>query len=159
MDKDTTSPLINSIREQFLPLENANVVHQGRLSRLERLAVFITEKIGTMGFFFIIFTWTIFWLSWNLLAPSELRFDPFPAFVLWLFLSNLIQLHLMPLIMVGQNIQGRHSELRAELDYNTNKKAEKGIETILIHLEKQNTLILEILKRIESLEQNKSRKS
>ena len=88
-----------------------------------------------------------------MLAPENLRFDPYPAFVLWLFISNLIQIHLMPLLMVGQNLQGRHSELRAESDYQVNLKAEKEVEAILLHLEQQNELILEILKRIETLQQ------
>ena len=108
-----------------------------------------------MGFFFIIFTWTTLWLAWNIFAPVKSRFDPFPAFVLWLFISNLIQLHLMPLIMVGQNIQGRHSDLRSEHDYQTDTKAEKEIEAIIFHLEQQHTTMLEILKRIEGIEKQK----
>jgi uncharacterized membrane protein len=117
---------------------NVNEIHRQRLSSLDKLALFVTQRIGTMGFFFIIFTWTVLWLGWNLLAPANLRFDPGPAFVFWLFISNLIQLHLMPLLLIGQNLQGRHAELRADLDYETNKKAEKEIEEIM-----------EILKRIE----------
>jgi uncharacterized membrane protein len=78
-----------------------------------------------------------------------LRFDPFPAFVLWLFLSNVLQIFLMPLIMIGQNLQGRHSEIRAESDYEVNVKAEKEIETILMHLERQNDLMLNILHHLE----------
>jgi len=145
-------PTIQYLREHFGPPKNVNTVHKRQLSKMERLAVFVTEKIGTMGFFFIIFGWTFLWLSWNVLAPSHLKFDPYPAFVLWLFISNLIQIHLMPLIMVGQNIQGKHAELRSEHDFETDKKAEKEIETILMHLENQQKLMLQILERIEKLE-------
>jgi len=145
---------IEKINEQY-PIKNVNVIHRSRLSKLDKLAIFVTEKIGTMGFFFIIFTWTVIWLGWNIIAPKNLRFDPYPAFVLWLFISNLIQLHLMPLLMIGQNIQGKHAELRAEHDFETDKKSEKEIETILSHLENQQNLILEILKRIEKLEEKK----
>jgi uncharacterized membrane protein len=60
------------------------------LSNLDRIALWITQRIGTMGFFLVIVTWTSCWLSWNILAPINQRFDPFPAFVLWLFLSNMI---------------------------------------------------------------------
>lgn len=140
------------LKKQFGPLKNVNVVHQRQLSPLDKLAIFVTEKIGTMGFFFIIFFWTVIWLGWNIFAPVNVRFDPFPAFVLWLFMSNLIQIHLMPLIMVGQIIQAKHAELRAEHDYETDKKAEKEIETILLHLENQQKLMIEILERIEKLE-------
>jgi uncharacterized membrane protein len=119
-------------------------------STLDRLALWITNKVGSMGFFMVIFIWTILWLGWNIFAPRKLRFDPFPAFVLWLFLSNLIQLFLMPLIMIGQNLQSRHAELRAETDLKINELAEIENETILIHLENQNEMIIEILKNIES---------
>lgn len=145
-------PTWHSIRAQAKPVTNVNALHEESLSRLERIAVVVTDKIGTMGFFLIILTWTVLWLGWNVLAPAKLRFDPYPAFVLWLFISNLIQIHLMPLLMVGQNLQGRHAEMRAESDYQVNLKAEKEVEAILAHLSQQNELILEILHRIEGLE-------
>ena len=131
------------------PLKNVNVEHKGQLTRLERFAVWITDKVGSMGFFLIIFVWTILWLGWNTLGPKDARFDPFPAFVLWLFISNMLQIFLMPLIMIGQNLQGRHAEARAESDFDVNVKAEREIETILIHLENQNELILRILNQLE----------
>ncbi len=146
---------VKELKERFGSPTNINVVHRSKLSSLDKLAILVTGKIGTMSFFFVIFIWTILWLGWNILAPLNLRFDPFPAFVLWLFISNLIQIHLMPLIMIGQNIQGQHAELRAEYDYETDKKAEKEIETILLHLENQQKLMLEILERIEKLESGK----
>ncbi|MEK7496218.1 MAG: DUF1003 domain-containing protein, partial [Patescibacteria group bacterium] len=81
-------------------------------------------------------------------APSEFRFDPFPAFALWLFISNMIQLFFLPLIMIGQNLQNRHAELRAENDFEINLKAEREIEAILINLEKQEEMISKILERL-----------
>src|ERR1035437_5078429 len=99
---------IEKLNEQY-PIKNVNVIHRSKLSSMDKLALLVTERIGTMGFFFIISAWTFIWLGFNIFAPKNLRFDPFPAFVLWLFISNLIQLHLMPLIMIGQNIQGKHA--------------------------------------------------
>lgn len=128
---------------------NVNKQHQESLSSLEKLALFVTEKVGTMGFFFIIFGWTVLWLGWNIVAPVSLRFDPFPAFVLWLFISNLIQIHLMPLIMIGQNLQARHAELRADSDFATDQDAEKKIEMILLKLESQGKDVLQILQELE----------
>ena len=61
----------------------------------------------------------------------------------------MIQLFLMPLIMVGQNLQGRHAEKRAESDFEVNVRVEKEIEVILMHLDHQNELILKILEHIE----------
>lgn len=147
-----TAETLESLHAKIGRLENVNVIHRSRLSSLERTAIFVAEKIGTMGFFFIIFGWTLLWLSWNMFAPADLRFDPFPAFVLWLFISNLIQIHLMPLIMVGQNIQGKHAQLRAEHDFETAKKAERDVEAVLLLLKNQQKLMQEILRRVEKLE-------
>ena len=131
-------------------IRNVNIEHKKSLTRLEKFAVLITDKIGSMGFFIMICVWTFVWLGWNTLGPKESRFDPFPAFVLWLFLSNMLQIFLMPLIMIGQNLQGRHAEKRAESDFEVNVKAEKEIETILLHLERQNDLMLKILDKLEN---------
>lgn len=138
---------LKEIKALRQPIRNINVEYKANLSRLDKMAIFITEKIGTFGFFLIIFVWTVLWMSWNFLAPPELRFDPFPAFVLWLFISNMIQIFLMPLIMIGQNLQGRYSEMRAEADFDVNVKAEREIETILAYLEKQNELLEKMQKK------------
>ena len=102
------------------PLRNINAEMREKRSRLDKIALWITEHVGTMGFFIAIFTWTVLWLGWNLLAPERLKFDRPMGFVFWLFLSNLIQILLMPLIMVGQNIMGSHAEARAENDLQIN---------------------------------------
>lgn len=143
---------IEEIRKDYKPILNVNLHHRERLSKMDKVALWITEHVGSMGFFIIIFLWTLGWLGWNTLAPAQLRFDPFPAFVLWLFISNMIQIFLMPLIMIGQNPQLRHSELRAEQDFFINKKAETEIETILMHLENQNDMMLKILKHVQKSE-------
>src|SRR5262245_3125690 len=121
---------------------DVNAEQEASLSTLERFALFVTDKVGTMGFFIIIFTWTVLWLGWNMLAPEEARFDPYPAFVVWLFISNLIQIHLMPLIMVGQNLQARHAELRAQADFEINQKAEAEVEEIMKQLEQHTRLLV-----------------
>ena len=141
---------LQELKKLRTPVKNPNVVRHERLTRLERLAVWITDHVGTMGFFFIIFSWTVLWLGWNILAPRELQFDPFPAFVFWLFISNMVQIFLMPLIMIGQNLQAKHAEARAEADFEVNTKAEREVEAILMHLENQNELMLKILKDLES---------
>ncbi len=135
-------------RKQRKPLTNINAELKENLTPLKRLAVFITDRVGTMGFFLIIFGWTVIWLSWNLLAPKSIRFDPPMGFVFYLFISNVIQILLMPLIMVGQNIQGGHAEARAEHDLEVNVKAEEEIEVILGHLEYQNHLLIQLMQKL-----------
>ena len=136
------------LRKLCKPIHNVNILHKESLSALEKVAVKVTDYVGSMGFFLLIFFWTLLWLGWNILTPKDLRFDPLPALVLWLFISNMIQIFLMPLIMIGQNLQGRHAEKRAESDFDVNVRTEKEIEVILMHLDHQNELILKILENI-----------
>jgi CRP-like cAMP-binding protein len=129
---------------------NANLVHEQSLSALDRVAMAITAKVGSFGFFLIIATWTVLWTGYNMLASLVPAlhwhaFDPFPAFVAYLLISNVIQIMLMPLIMVGQNLQGRHSETRAELDFEINQKAEREVTATLLHLERNTELLLRLL--------------
>jgi len=140
---------LEELKKLRAPLRNVNIAQKERLTRLERSALWITDHVGTMGFFLLVFTWTILWLGWNIVAPAAWRFDPYPAFVLWLFISNMIQILLMPLFLVGQNLQGKYSAARAEADFEINTKAEREIETILRHLEHQKDLITQMLRRAE----------
>ncbi len=130
---------------------NANELHKSRLTKSELFALFLTQRVGTVGFFIIIFCWTLFWLAWNTIGPTALRFDPYPAFALWLFISNMIQIFLMPLIMVGQNLQGKHAEVRAENDYYINRKAEQEIRELK---HKLDALTTEIYKLTQAADRN-----
>lgn len=150
MNQAGRPPQLAELKKLRQPVVNVNIEQQKKLSALERSALWITEHVGTMGFFVIIFIWTVFWLGWNGLAPKGIRFDTAPAFVLWLFISNMIQIFLMPLLMIGQNLQSRHAEARAEVVYELSQRSEREMEAILLHLERQEELQTEILKRLDA---------
>lgn len=142
-------PTLEEIKNARPILRDPRKESKLELTSLERFAIYMTRKVGSMRFFFLLIVWSIAWLVWNLYGPVNMRFDPAPAFVIWIFLSNLIQLTLLPLIMVGQNLEGRQSELRSEADFEINKKSEKEIETIIAHLENQNDMLIHLIKKIE----------
>lgn len=132
---------IADLKREFAPIQNTNEVHKQRLSRTDKIALFITRRIGTMTFFY----------ACLVLVTIPIVYNPALPLVQYIS-SGYLQLILLPLILVGQNLQGRHAKLRAQHDYETNVKAEKEIESILLHLEKQDKTMLEILKRVEKLE-------
>lgn len=151
MDSPQKITTVRELQESFAPLKNINVIHRSKLTSLDKLALFVTAHIGSMGFFFFILSFNLGWIAWNTLAPKDLVFDPAFSFLILLFINNILQILFMPLIMVGQNIQSRHAELRAEHEYQVNLKAEKEIETILLHLENQESLITKMSGKIDSL--------
>lgn len=132
---------LSDLRREFAPVQNVNEIHRQRLTSSDKIALFITRHVGTMTFFYF----CVVLVTTPLLFPTALP-------VVQYISSGYLQLIFLPLIMVGQNLQGRHAELRAQHDYETNVKAEKEIESILLHLEKQDEMMLDILKRIEKLE-------
>jgi uncharacterized membrane protein len=136
------------LRSRRKPMKNTHQAVIENLSPMNKLALWITDRVGTFGFFLAIFIWTVAWLFWNLFAPTSWRFDPAMGFVLYLFLCNVIQILLMPLIMVGQNLQGLHSEARAQHDLDINVKAEEEIEIILKHLEYQNEILMRMVAKL-----------
>ena len=150
MEYKHNPPTLAELRQYRKPLKNDCIQHLKSLSGGERFAVYLHQKIGSLGFFFLIIVWTILWLGWNMFGPVEYRFDPAPAFVIWLFASNILQLILLPIIMVGQNIEGRAAEWRAQMDFEINQKSEHEIEVVIAHLENQNELLLEIMRKVEN---------
>ena len=139
---------LSEFKQKRKKIRNVNQELHTKMSAIDRFALAITRRVGTIRFFLMILIWTVLWLGWNLLAPPNLQFDPPMGFVFWLFISNLIQILLMPLIMVGQNIQGKRADVRAENDLEINIKAEEEIEVILHHLEYQNMLLMAMLEKL-----------
>ncbi|MDO8423999.1 MAG: DUF1003 domain-containing protein [bacterium] len=150
MEYKHNPPTLQELRRIFNLLSNGHYhPHREILKGSERFTVFMHRQIGSLGFFFLIFLWTVLWLAWNMIAPVEMRFDPAPAFVIWLFASNILQLILLPIIMVGQNIEGRAAEWRAQKDFEVDRQAQQEIEVIIAHLENQNELLLELIRKID----------
>lgn len=136
------------IKGRYRP-KNANAIHQSQLGLQDKIAVTLTAAVGTMYavYFFILIM--AGWMLWQT-RFAEQPFDPYP-FAFLLFLGNIVQLLLMPLIMVGQNIQGRHAEIRAEEEFKTAESSHKDIEYILIHLDKQDKELLKQTKLLKEL--------
>ena len=81
----------------------------GRLS--ERSARFI----GTGRFLVYMTIFVVFWVSWNVLAPSSVRFDAYPFIFLTLVLS-LQASYAAPLILLAQNRQTDRDRVQYEQD-------------------------------------------
>ncbi len=151
MEYKHNPPTLAELREYRKPIKHSHKEVRMKFSTMELLALKVTHSVGTTSFFFLLTIWTLSWLLWNLYAPIELRFDPAPAFVIWLIASNIIQLILLPLIMIGQNIEGKFAEQRAQNDFEINQKAEHEIEIVIAHLENQSELLLELIKKMDKM--------
>tara|TARA_R110002049_G_scaffold94104_1_gene232152 strand:+ start:636 stop:1004 length:369 start_codon:yes stop_codon:yes gene_type:complete len=104
--------------------------HRSQLSPGMAFANRVTDRVGTLHFFGLIVLWSTFWLTWNSFAPESLVFDRGPDFLLWLLISNMIQLMLMPLLLIGQNLQGGRMEKLERHNVDVSVKAEKEIRDL-----------------------------
>jgi uncharacterized membrane protein len=133
-----------TVKAKTQPPTNVNEMHEKSLNALDRVALVITSGVGSM------YCAMVFAVLALVALPTAI--DGGPLIIVQWISQTFLQLVLLSVIMVGQNLQGRHSEFRAENDYQVNMKAEMEVETILKHLEHQNEVMLEILRRIEALE-------
>jgi len=132
---------------------DVNASHRQKLNSQDRIAMAITTAIGTMYAVYFFALFMIGWMIWQG-KVSGAPFDPYP-FAFLLFLGNIVQLLLMPLIMVGQNLLGRHAEIRADEEYKYTMSSYKDIEHILAHLDAQDREILKQTKLLEELTKKK----
>jgi len=141
--------LFNPTNHERHKPQNVNARHRSSLKLQDRIALLVTTAIGTM---YAVYAFAIFMAGWILWQSkfSHKPFDPYP-FAFLLFMGNIVQLLLMPLIMVGQNIQSKHSEIRADEEYKTTITSFQDIEQILQHLNAQDTELLKQSKLLEEL--------
>jgi uncharacterized membrane protein len=77
----------------------------------DRIAVWLTERLGSMKAFYASAFIQLAWIG--LAEVGAQRFDPYP-FAFMTFLSTLAQLIFMMVIMVGQDVIGRAADRRSE---------------------------------------------
>ena len=139
MEKHNVIPL-EELKKLKKPV-NANVVHKENLSALDKVAVFITSLVGTM-WCAIVFT-----ILALISLPDAIRGGK-ATIISWIA-QTFLQLVLLSVIMVGQNLQNKHSEARAEADFDVDVKSELEVETILQHLENQNEILSGIVEKLD----------
>jgi hypothetical protein len=151
---NVSNKLYQYVKHPHLP-RNINKVHaeeQQAGGFNAALAVWLTKHVGSMwtAYTFVIISVVGLLAILGILSPIV------ALLIAWLS-QTFLQLVLLPIIMVGQNVLDRKSELMAEEQFNTTMKTYQDIEQIMTHLcaqdaelLKQTTAILEIQKRLEA---------
>ncbi len=115
---------------------NANKEIQKFKTIEDKAADRITSFAGTMSFVYIHSVWFGIWVLINLgLLGASAEFDKFPFGLLTLIVS-LEAIFLSTFVMISQNRQANAAEIRSELDYQTDVKAEKEIDIIMKTLQR-----------------------
>jgi uncharacterized membrane protein len=96
----------------------------------DRFGVFAEQFarfMGTARFLMWMTVFVAFWVGWNTLTPSRLRFDSYPFIFLTLILS-LQASYAAPLILLAQNRQESRDKVIAEQDRQANARAHADME-------------------------------
>jgi uncharacterized membrane protein len=120
----------------------------------DALAKFLTKYFGTLKFLILTLIFIILWIVLNLgLIPGISPFDVYP-FVWLVTLVQLFSIVLSITILISQNQEMRINEVRQQMDFEINVRAEQEITKILQMLEEIHTE-LGIAKVDKELEQMK----
>ena len=131
---------LKEIKKGRKPIKNPNKIKREGLSIPNRIALYITNKVGTFGFFIFCVCLTVI----PFIVPSTMQ-------VVMFISSSFLQLVLLPLIMIGQNIQSKHAELRADAIYDVSVKLDDEMDNIHQYLENNEEILKEILKKIDNI--------
>ena len=108
-----------------LVARNVNDVIEKRADFGDKLADMIAGNMGSWRFIIIQTLIVVLWMTLNI-TGILLRWDPYPFILLNLLFSTQAA-YAAPIIMMSQNRQAEKDRIEAELDYQTNKRAELEI--------------------------------
>ena len=133
------------------PVVNINQVDADELTPGQRIADRLATVMGSWGFIIVQSVLLAIWIVMNVAAYMQ-HWDPYPFILLNLALSFQAA-YAAPIIMMSQNRQAAKDRLMAEQDYDVNIKAEDELKSIMSHLEQQDEVMLDILRRMEGQHQ------
>lgn len=108
-----------------------------------KLAVFISQKFGSMGTFYFLLIWMAVWITLATLGIGFFKQDPYP-FTFLLFLSNLVQLFALPILAVGQQVLSKASDKQAKQTFKDTEILLKMQDEIQRLIKQNNELTEEI---------------
>lgn len=103
-------------------------VYEEKVTTSERIANRIAAFTGNMAFVWWHTGLFILWIGLNLVA-KEHAFDPYPFNFLTMVVS-LEAIFLSTFVLIAENREAKRNEIREQLDYEVNVKAEKEIQEI-----------------------------
>ena len=145
--KYTQTPHVEKRKEKHPAAKPA-----GKLSFNERIGLGITSRVGTMWAAYVFFALTLVSL------PAAIASGDTIIMVSWVA-QTFLQLVLLPIIIVGQNLQAKDAERRAIATYEDASAILDEAREIQSHLSDQDKALSHLIDRMEHLESGLSAKS
>ncbi len=136
-----------TFKHQHPPIIDVNAVVDEHMTIGQKIADGVAATVGSWRFIIIQSCILAFWLALNI-TGIVFRWDPYPFILLNLMLSFQAA-YAAPFVMMSQNRQSEKDRLTAQNDYLINCKGEEEVRFIMDHLDHQDTVLLQLVKRIE----------
>src|SRR5258707_10741646 len=136
-----------TFKHEHTPIIDINKAVDEQMTTGQKIADKVAATVGSWRFIIIQSSILAIWLVLNSLAWA-FRWDPYPFILLNLALSFQAA-YSAPFVMMSQNRQAEKDRLTAQNDYLCDTKGEEEIRHIMEHLDHQDTVILQILQRLE----------
>ncbi len=127
---------------------NANIEAEANLSRLQKVADWISDFSGRMPFLILNALWFLVWIAVNTLPLGVEAFDPYPFGLLTMIVS-LEAIFLSCFVLISQNRQAEKDHVRSDIEYEVNIKAELEIAHLHEKTDRIQTEMLEHFRRLE----------
>lgn len=116
-----------NMEEPEQEIQNINIQIENEISIHNKIANWISKKVGTMAFIYILLSIAILWIFINIymVAIGIQPFDKPFEFQIFLSVSSLIQLFIPMFILISQNIQEKRSRALADQQYKMAKKTKE----------------------------------
>lgn len=135
-------------KHEHSPVKNVNDLESEKLTVGQKVADWVANGMGSWNFIIGQSVILLFWIILNSVGWWIWKWDSYPFIAMNLLLSCQAA-YAAPVIMMSQNRQAEKDRLTAQNDFITDKKGEEEIRHIMAHLDHQDQLILQIVKRLE----------
>src|SRR5438067_10476585 len=136
-----------TFKHEHPPVIDVNQVADESMTIGQKVADKVAGTMGSWRFIITQATIMVVWIMLNLVAWFY-HWDIYPFVLLNLAMSAQAAFA-TPLIMMSQNRQSDKDRLTAQNDYLINCKGEEEVRFIMDHLDHQDTVLLQLVKRIE----------
>ena len=131
---DRARSVADVTRANVQAMRELDTLETSRLDFADRVAETVARACGHIGFVIAHAVGFASWMAWNVLAPQDQRFDPYPFTLLTLWASA-ESIFLTSFVLIAQNYQMRVAERRNQLDLQINLLAEQENSKMLLLLE------------------------
>ena len=131
------------------PVVNVNELEDEQNTVGQKVADKVATGMGSWRFIIIQTSILALWALLNSVGWWIWKWDAYPFIAMNLLLSCQAA-YAAPIIMMSQNRQSEKDRLMATNDFQTNTKGEVEVRYIMDHLDHQDTVMLQIIERLEA---------